>query len=135
MIVFSWNVRGLNIIPRQKAVHELIRVHSPDLFFIQKSKLSIEGMSNIATSLWVRGQWQCTGAQGSFGGIVFLWDPCKVTLLWWISSIFALSLAIISFESGETILFTNVYALVDAGGKASLWAHIGYVRSLAPLFP
>lgn len=38
-------------------------------------------------------------------------------------------------DSGETILVSNVYALIDIYGKTQLWAHIRYVRSCAPYLP
>ena len=52
MIVLSWNVRGLNSIPRQKAVHRLIESQSPDLVFIQETKLSLDALANCAARIW-----------------------------------------------------------------------------------
>ena len=135
MIVLSWNVRGLNSIPRKKAIRELVKSHSPAVVFIQETKLSIERMMYTTVKIWPRCLCQCIGAQGSSGGLALLWDPHKLVPLWWVSSRSSISLVATCCETGEILLFTNVYAPIDFVGKTLLWSHIGYVRSLAPLFP
>lgn len=72
MIVLSWNVMGLNSGPRQKAVRELIRNHSPDVLFLQETKLSVESMMGLVSKLWRQGECQCIGAAGSSGGVACL---------------------------------------------------------------
>lgn len=67
MIIISWNVRGLNSSPRQKVVRELVRNHSPDVLFLQETKVSVECLMSMAPKLWRNGQCQCIGAQGSSG--------------------------------------------------------------------
>lgn len=57
MIVLSWNVRGLNNIPRQKVVHRLIESQSPDVVFIQETKLTVDGLENCALRIWPQGNW------------------------------------------------------------------------------
>ena len=57
MIVLSWNVRGLNSIPRQKVVRRLIESQSPDVVFIQETKLSLDGLAKCAAYIWPRGSW------------------------------------------------------------------------------
>lgn len=135
MIVLSWNVRGLNSIPRQKAIRDLIKSHSPEVVFIQETKLPIDRMHDTAAKIWPRCLCQCIGAQGCSGGLALLWDPRKLVPLWWVSSKSAISLVATCCVTGEILLFTNVYAPIDFIGKNLLWSHIGYVRSLAPLFP
>ena len=51
MIVLSWNVRGLNNIPRQKVVRRLIESQSPDLVFIQETKLSLDALANCVARI------------------------------------------------------------------------------------
>ena len=75
MIIISWNARGLNNVPRQNVVRELVRSHSPDVLFLQETKVSVECMMSIAPKLWKNGQCQCIGAQGSSGGVACLWNP------------------------------------------------------------
>ena len=72
MIVLSWNVRGLNNIPRQKVVHRLIDSQSPDVIFIQETKLSINELDSCGPKLWPHGSWQGVGAQGSSSGLTCL---------------------------------------------------------------
>ena len=55
MIILSWNVRGLNKIPRQKVVHRLIDSQSPDVIFIQETKLSIDELDSCGPKLWPHG--------------------------------------------------------------------------------
>ena len=69
MIILSWNVRGLNSIPKQKAIHELVVDHSPDILCIQETKLSVDSLFCSAPKIWFLGQCQCVGALGSFGGL------------------------------------------------------------------
>ena len=57
MIILSSNVRGLNNIPRQKVVHRLIDSHSPDVIFIQETKLSIDELDSCGPKLWPHGRW------------------------------------------------------------------------------
>ena len=72
MIVISWNVRGLNSGPRQKVFWELVRSHSPDVIFLQETKVSVECMMSIASKLWRNGLCQCIGAHGSSRGVACL---------------------------------------------------------------
>ena len=108
MIVLSWNVRGLNIIPRQKAVRRLIESQSPDLVFIQETKLSLDALANCAARIWPQGSWQGVGAWNSSGGVACFWDPRKVSPLWWFSS----------FENGQRCLLSNIYAPIDISSKS-----------------
>ena len=69
MIVLSWNLRGLNNIPRQKFVRRLIESQSPDVIFIQETNLTMEGLANCASQIWPQGSWQGVGASNSSGGV------------------------------------------------------------------
>ena len=51
MIVLSWNVRGLNRIPRKKVVRRLIESQSPYVVFFQETKLTMDGLANCAS--WI----------------------------------------------------------------------------------
>ncbi|XP_059076969.1 uncharacterized protein LOC131876167 [Cryptomeria japonica] len=133
--VLSWNVRGLNSGPRQKAVHDLVRKHGPDAFFLQETKLSVESMLDLAPRLWRCGECQCIGAHGSSGGVAYFWNPQKIRPLWWVSSKSTMSMIASSFETGEVILLSNIYGPTDIQGKQALWSHIRLVRSMAPFHP
>ena len=135
MIIISWNARGLNSGPRQKAVRELVRSHSPDVLFLQETKVSVEGMMSIAPKLWKNGQCQCIAAQGSSGGVACLWNPRKIQPLWWISFRSSLSLVSLCHESGESVHFSNVYAPVEFQGKILTWNNIHFVHGLFPYLP
>ena len=66
MIILSWNVRGLNNIPRQKVVRRLRDSQSPYVIFIQETKLSIDELDSCGPKLWpiVAGkEWVLKGAQ------------------------------------------------------------------------
>ena len=65
MIILSWNVRGLNNTYRQKAIHDLISIHSPDVFCIQETKVSIEVMHQLTPCIWYAGHYQSIGSQGN----------------------------------------------------------------------
>lgn len=132
MIVFSWNVRGLNSGSRQKVVRALIRSHSPDVLFLQETKLSVECMLGLVPKLWGSGECQCIGAHGSDGGVACIWNPRKVRPLWWMSFKSSLSMSASCFETGESILFSNLYGPIELQGKQILWSHIRFVRSMAP---
>ena len=135
MIIISWNVRGLNSGPRQKAVQELVRSHSPDVLFLQETKVSVECMLSIAPKLWKNGQCQCVGAQGSSGGMACFWNPQKIQPLCWISFRSSLSMIALCPESGESVLFSNVYAPIEFQGKLLTWNNIHFVHSLYPYLP
>ena len=117
MIIISWNVRGLNSGPRQKSIQELVRNHSLDVLFLQEIKVSIECMMSMAPKLWRSGQGQCIGAKGSSGGVACLWNPRKIQPVSWISFKSSLSMVALCIESGESVLFSNVYAPNDFQGK------------------
>ena len=53
MIILSWNVRGLNNIPRQKVVHRLIDSRSLDIVFIQENKFTVVGREWVLKVDWV----------------------------------------------------------------------------------
>lgn len=86
MIVLSWNVRGLNSIPRQKVVRKLIESQSPDVVFIQETKLAVDGLASCASHIWPQGNWQGVGACNSSGGVACFWNPRKILPLSWVSS-------------------------------------------------
>lgn len=132
MIVLSWNVRGLNNGPRQKAGRDLVRNHSPDVLFLQDTKLSIDNMLAMAPKLWKYGECQCVGALGASRGVACFWNPQKIFPLWWMSSRSSISLVTSWYETGECILLSNVYTHVEFLGKQLLWSHLHFVRSLAP---
>ena len=135
MIVISWNVRGLNSGPRQKVVQELVKSHSPDVLFLQETKVSVECMMSIASKLWRNGLCQCIGAHGSSGGVACLWNPRKIQPVSWISFKSSLSMVSLCMESGEYVLFSNIYAPIDLQGKLLLWNNIHLVHSLFPYLP
>lgn len=135
MIVLSWNVRGLNSIPRQKAVRRLIESQSPDVVFIQETKLSVDGLASCAPRIWPQGNWQGAGALNSAGGVACFWNPRRVSPLWWMSSRSSISLVASCFVTGERCLLSNIYAPTDLAGKSSLWAHIQFIRALDPFLP
>lgn len=108
---------GLNNGPRQKVVQELIRNHSPNVLFLQETKLSVESMMGLVSKLWGRGKCQCIGAAGSSGGVACLWNPSKIRPVWWVGSRSSLSRVASSLETGDLILFTNIYAPTDFQGK------------------
>ena len=69
MIILSWNVRGLNNTCRQKDIHDLIVIHSPDVFCVQETKVSVEVMHQLAPCIWYVVHYQSIGLQGNFGGL------------------------------------------------------------------
>jgi len=77
-------------------------------------------MLQCASRIWFVGQCQCIGSQGNSGGLALFWNPRKIVPLWWISSHSSISMVASALESGETILVTNVYALIDIRGKIQL---------------
>ena len=135
MIILSWNMRGLNSTYRQKVIHDLIAIHSPNVFCVQETKVSIEVMPQLASCIWYASHCQSIGSQGNSRGLALFWDPHKISPLWWISSHYSISMVATTLDSGETILVTNVYAPIDIHGKIHLWDHIRYVCSCAPYFP
>ena len=64
-----------------------------------------------------------------------LWNPRKIQPLWWISFRSSLSLVSLCHESGESVLFSNVYAPVEFQGKILTWNNIHFVRGLFPYLP
>ena len=135
MIVLSWNVRGLNNIPRQKVVHRLIDSQLPDVVFIQETKLTVDGLASCASDIWPQGNWQGVGARHSLGGVAFLWNPRKVLPLWWISTRSSISLVASYLATGERFLLSNIYASTNISGKSNLWAHVSYIWALDPFLP
>ena len=119
MIVLSWNVRGLNNIPRQKVIRRLIDSQLPNVVvFIQETKLTVDGLANCASRIWPQGNWQGVGARNSSGGVACFWNPRKVFPLWWIVSRSSISLVISCLDTGERCLLSNIYAPTDILGKA-----------------
>lgn len=89
----------------------------------------------IAPKLWSRGKYQCIRAHGRAGGVVTLWDPWKVTPLWWTSSRHSLTMVASSFLSREVIPLIDAYAPTDLPKKSNMWTHIHQVRYFSHLFP
>lgn len=112
----------MNNIPRQKAICELIRVHSPNLVFLQETKLCVDSMLNFVPKIYGRGLCQCVRALGSSGGLSCLWDLHKVIPLWWLFERCFISLVASSLETGERIILSNVYSPMDLLGKVHLWS-------------
>ena len=66
MIILSWNVRILNSTYHQRSIHDLIVTHSQDVFFVQVTNVSIEGMHHHALPIWYTGHYQSVRLQGNF---------------------------------------------------------------------
>ena len=134
MIILSWNVRGLNNTCRQNDIHDLIVIHSVDVFCVQETKVFVEVMHQLAPCIWYFGHCQSIVSQGNSRGLALFWDPHKISPLWWISSHYSISMVATALDSSETILVTNFYAPIDIHVKIHLWDHIRYVCSCAPYF-
>ncbi|XP_057862719.1 uncharacterized protein LOC131071037 [Cryptomeria japonica] len=108
-------------IPRQKSVRRLIESQSPDVVFIQETKLSVDGLASYAPRIWPQGNWQRVGALNSAGGWLVSgtrgefppYGGCLVALLFlWLPLVLRLE-----------------------KGKSSLWAHIQFIQALDPFVP
>ena len=55
--------------------------------------------------------------------------------MWWISFRPSVSLVSLCYESGESVLFSNVYAPVELQGKILTWNNIHFVHGLFPYLP
>lgn len=86
MIVLSWKSRGLDNIPRQKATRDWIHDHNPDIIFIQETKIFVDDMKNVSSNVWKRGLFHSFGSKGLVGGVSYLWNPCKIVPLLWVSN-------------------------------------------------
>ena len=64
MIILSWNVSGLNSTWYQKSIHDLIAIHSLDVFCVQETKVFVEVMHHLAPCIWYVGHYQIIGSQG-----------------------------------------------------------------------
>ena len=115
MIILSWNVRGLNSTCHQKFIHDLIVIHSPDVFCVQETKVFVEVMHQLDPCIWYTGHYQSIGLQGNYGVLALFWDPHKISPLWWISSHYSISMVATSLDFSETILATNVYVIFIFG--------------------
>ncbi|XP_059064720.1 uncharacterized protein LOC131044660 [Cryptomeria japonica] len=119
----------------QKAVRRLIESQSPDVVFIQETKLSVDNLASCAPRIWPQGNWQGVGALNSAGGVACFWNPRRVSPLWWMSSRSSISLVASYFATGERCLLSNIYAPTNLASKSSLWAHIQFIRALDPFLP
>ncbi|XP_059068347.1 uncharacterized protein LOC131858890 [Cryptomeria japonica] len=121
--------------PGRKKDVEKIKLAGENLVESGETKLSVESMQGLKSRVWRSGECQCIGAHGASGGLACLWNPRKIQPLWWISSKSSLSMIASSLETGEVILFSNIYAPTDLQGKQVLWSHIRLIHSMLPFHP
>lgn len=72
MKTICWNTRGLENPCGVRALHDLIRLEDPDLFFLIETKLMVRRLERIRIRTGIHGCLR-VDSEGRGGGLVLLW--------------------------------------------------------------
>lgn len=119
----SWNVRGLNDASKRRMVKEGIFMAKSDIIGLQETKLFTPSVRRLKAIGGNKIQsWaclDCTESRGG-GGVLVGWSD-EFTLLSSYIGIFSVSVCLLHRSSGESLLFTSVYAPIDKEDKEVCW--------------
>ena len=129
--ILSWNVRGANAPDKRKVIKNFLRSYRADLVCLQETKVQ-EMTIDLVRSLGVVRQlnWKELNAEGSAGGILFLWDNSRISLVDFVVGSFSVSCLFKMPEDRFQWAFTGVYRLVENSFRESFWEELGSIKGL-----
>ena len=129
--ILSWNVRGVNCLDKRKVIKNFLRSYRADLVCLQETKVQ-EMMINLVRNLGVGRylNWKALNAEGSAGGIFFLWDNSCISLVDSVVGSFSVSCLFRMAEDGFQWAFSGVYGSIENRFRESFWEELGAVKGL-----
>lgn len=130
MKIISWNVRGLGGVRKRRAVRECVSKFNPTILILHETKK--ECMCSRLVKSVVGNKlvgWCAFPRCGTSGGILFAWDPTKVTKLDEIVGNFSVSIKIAEVSLGFEWLIFGVYGPCRPQQRFDFWDELLSVRT------
>ena len=81
MNIVSWNCRGIENPSKVEAVKDLLRMASPVILLLQKTKIEEDCLLSLSNKYWKTNVGKAVSARGSGGGITNLWPENIFSLI------------------------------------------------------
>ena len=125
----SWNIRGLSSKRKQRLISNRMKQEALNMMSIQETKCSIQKIKEIYSKWLNRFEFLEVKAENIAGGILTLWNPQRISIMYAEASINYLSVVIQPVEVLETFLATNVYGPEKLKDKLKLFEAHSDLRS------
>jgi len=116
----SWNITGIGSKRKQRLPSNWMKQAALDVIFIQETKCSIKKMKEIHSKWLNRFEFLELKAENIVGGILTLWNPQKIDVIYDEASRDYLLAVIQPVGDREIYLVTNVYGPQRMDGKLKL---------------
>ncbi|GAU46317.1 hypothetical protein TSUD_243380, partial [Trifolium subterraneum] len=118
----SYNIRGLGAVEKKRAIRKLCLEKRLNILCIQESKLEVVDI-DLIRFLWGSDavNFSFQPSVGASGGIITIWDPSSVCVLFTISLQHCVIIGGRFIKDNFPFCFANVYAPSEASGRALLW--------------
>ena len=121
MRYISWNCRGLGSTPKEEAMKDLVRIHTPEILLVQETKMEESTALRIGKKFWKKGPGIGNNSRGASGGIATFWDSNLYNLeaeertLHWVFT------KLSHKPSGRTVSMFNLYVPIMHSEKKECW--------------
>ena len=111
MRILNWNTRGLGDSEKTDRVFEIIQEYRPDFVCLQETKLQVISKFKAHKFLppFIR-SFFFEPSDGSSGGILIAWNPCKFKCNTVKQDRFSITVAVSSLSDNMDFIITTVYA-------------------------
>ena len=117
----SWNCRGLGSRLKKEALKDIVRLHMPEIFLIQETKMEDTLLLQTSKTFWRKGPGRAVSARGASGGIASFWDSSKYDLIQEESCQHWIFTQLLHKDSGQQVSIFNLYAPVLPSEKKNCW--------------
>ncbi|XP_066358109.1 uncharacterized protein [Miscanthus floridulus] len=130
LLIFNWNVRGLNDAAHREIVREAIASARPNIICLQETKIN-----NITDALVIETVGQQAdsylqlGAQGTRGGLLLAWNKDLISITNAVIRNFTISASVQITSSSTPFLLTTCYGPVDEARKDDVLAELQEIRA------
>ncbi|KAL0430276.1 UNVERIFIED_CONTAM: hypothetical protein Sradi_0653600 [Sesamum radiatum] len=125
MIILSWNCQGLGTPCMVHTLGELLRHHSPSLFFLAETKCKNGRIESIKRRFNYFGC--CVESQGRSGGLALLWHK-SISVLLQSFSPHHIDVTVYPESEYEAWRFTGFYGIADTASRQQSWDLLSYLK-------
>ena len=121
MIIYNWNVRGLNLALKQKEVKKFILDNDVAIMGISETKVKLVNQDSIQSNIFSFWAFISNSTTESAGRIWVAWDPNKVSMQPLISNPQLIHVGITSVDLKIKFEATFIYAFNFGSQRVVLW--------------
>lgn len=131
MIVFGWNIRGLNSFSRQRFLRSWIRKNKPVIGSVLETHVSVENAQQVLRAAFPgwRGEMNYDCAEN--GRIWVVWDPA-ISVICFYKSAQIMFCGVFDRATKENFSVAFVYAYNTQAQRRDMWEEITFITENSP---